>query len=51
MNYKKIDMGSYQLHLISTDRFKTILTRVCLRDNFKKLFNKFFNIFNGHLSN
>ncbi|MDE5586997.1 MAG: insulinase family protein, partial [Bacilli bacterium] len=32
MNYKKLDMGSYQLHLIPTDRFKTILTRVCLRD-------------------
>lgn len=36
MNYKKIDMGSYQLHLISTDRFKTILTRVCLRDKIVK---------------
>lgn len=29
-------MGSYQLHLIPTDRFKTILTRVCLRDNIVK---------------
>ncbi len=36
MNYKKIDMGSYQLHLIPTDRFKTILTRVCLRDKIVK---------------
>ena len=36
MNYKKLDMGSYQLHLIPTDRFKTILTRVCLRDKIVK---------------
>lgn len=36
MNYKKLDMGSYQLHLISTDRFKTVLTRVCLRDKIVK---------------
>lgn len=36
MNYKKIDMGAYQLHLIKTDRFKSILTRVCLRDKIVK---------------
>jgi len=29
-------MGSFQLHLISTNRFKTILTRVCLRDKIVK---------------
>ncbi len=36
MNYKKIDMGSYQLHFIQTDRFKTITVRVCLRDKIVK---------------
>lgn len=36
MNYRKLDMGSYQLHLISTNRFKTILTRVCFRDKIVK---------------
>lgn len=36
MKYKKLDMGAYQLHLVQTDRFKTILTRVCLRDKIIK---------------
>ena len=36
MNYKTIDMGSYQLHFIQTDRFKTITVRVCLRDKIVK---------------
>ena len=36
MNYRTIDMGSYQLHFIQTDRFKTITVRVCLRDNIVK---------------
>ncbi len=36
MNYKKIDKGSYQVHLINTDRFKTITMRVCLRDKAAK---------------
>lgn len=36
MEYKKIDMTAFNLHLIKTDRFKTINIRVCLRDNINK---------------
>ena len=36
MDYKKIDLGSYNLHLIKTDRFKTLTIRVCLRDKIIK---------------
>lgn len=36
MEYKKIDMTSFNLHLIKTDRFKTVNIRVCLRDTIKK---------------
>lgn len=36
MEYKKIDMTSFNLHIIKTDRFKTINIRVCLRDEIKK---------------
>ena len=36
MEYKKIDMTSFQLHIIKTDHFKTVNIRVCLRDKIKK---------------
>lgn len=36
MEYKKIDMTAFNLHLIKTDRFKTVNVRVCLRDNINK---------------
>lgn len=36
MNYKKLDLGSYNLHLIQTDKFKTMTIRVCLRDKIVK---------------
>lgn len=36
MEYKKIDMTSFNLHVIKTERFKTINFRVCLRDEIKK---------------
>jgi len=36
MEYKKIDMTAFNLHVIKTDRFKTINIRVCLRDNISK---------------
>jgi predicted Zn-dependent peptidase len=36
MKYKKIDMTSFNLHIIKTKRFKTINFRVCLRDKIKK---------------
>lgn len=36
MEYKKIDMTSFNLHLIKTKRFKTINIRVCLRDEIRK---------------
>ena len=36
MEYKKIDMTSFNLHVIKTDRFKTINFRICLRDEIKR---------------
>ena len=36
MDYKKIDMTAYNLHLIKTNRFKTITIRICFRDEIKK---------------
>lgn len=36
VEYKKIDMTSFQLHTIKTDRFKTVTIRVCLRDKIVK---------------
>ncbi len=36
MEYKKINLGSYNLHLINTDRFKTITVRVLLRKESNK---------------
>lgn len=36
MEYKKIDMMAYNLHIIKTDRFKTINIRICLRDEINK---------------
>ena len=36
MEYKKIDMTSFNLHLITTDRFKTVNIRICLRDDIQK---------------
>ena len=36
MEYRKIDMTAFNLHLIKTDRFKTVNIRVCLRDKIKK---------------
>lgn len=36
MEYKKIDKTSYNLHLIKTNRFKTLNIRICFRDEIKK---------------
>lgn len=36
MDYKKIDMTAFNLHIIKTDRFKTVNIRVCLRDEINK---------------
>lgn len=36
MNYEKIDMGSYHLHIIKTTKFKTITVEVNFRRNVKK---------------
>ena len=36
MNYEKIDMGSYHLHVIKTNRFKTITVDVNFRRKIKK---------------
>lgn len=36
MNYKQIDMGAYQLHVIKTNRFKTITVEVNFRREVKK---------------
>lgn len=36
MNYEKVDMGSYQLHIIKTKKFKTITVEVNFRRKVKK---------------
>lgn len=36
MQYIKKDLGSYKLHMIKTDKFKTIKVRVCFRRPIKK---------------
>lgn len=36
MEYKKIDLGSYKLHMIKTDKFKTIRVKVSFRRPIKK---------------
>lgn len=36
MDYKKIDMTSYNIHLIKTKRFKTVNIRICFRDKIEK---------------
>ena len=36
MNYEKVDMGSYHLHLIKTKKFKTITVEVNFRRKVKK---------------
>ena len=36
MEYKKLDKTSYNLHLIKTNRFKTLSIRICFRDEIKK---------------
>ena len=36
MNYEKVDMGSYQLHIIKTKKFKTITVEVNFRREVKK---------------
>ena len=36
MNYEKVDMGSYQLHIIKTKKFKTITVEVNFRREVRK---------------
>lgn len=36
MEYKKMDLGSYKLHIIKTDKFKTIRVKVSFRRPIKK---------------
>ena len=36
MKYKKIDMGAYNLHIINTNKFKTITVEVNFREKIKK---------------
>ncbi len=36
MDYKVIDKTSYKLHLIKTNKFKTMTIRICFRDEIKK---------------
>ncbi len=36
MNYEKINMGSYNIHLINTDKFKTTTISLNFRDKIKK---------------
>ena len=48
MEYRKIEIGSYNLHLIKTDKFKTIFFKFVFRDEIKKeeitIRNLLFNI-------
>lgn len=36
MKYKEIDLNSYKLHLIKTDKFKSILFKIVFREEIKK---------------
>ena len=36
MDYQKIDMGAYDLHIINTDKFKTVTVDICFRRPLKK---------------
>lgn len=36
MKYKQVDLSSYKLHLIKTDKFKSILFKIVFRDEIKK---------------
>ena len=36
MEYKKYDKTAYNLHLIKTNKFKTVNVRICFRDEIKK---------------
>ena len=36
MEYKKLDLGTYKLHMIKTDKFKTIRVKVSFRRPIKK---------------
>ena len=36
MDYQKIDMGAYNLHIINTTKFKTITVDICFRRPIKK---------------
>ena len=36
MQYKKVQLGSYNLHMIKTDRFKTVNMQIVLSDSIKK---------------
>ena len=36
MKYTKKDLGAYRLHLIETDKFKTVTVRVSFREPIKK---------------
>lgn len=36
MQYKKVELGTYNLHMIKTDRFKTVNMQIILSDKIKK---------------
>ena len=36
MEYRKLDLGTYKLHMIKTDKFKTIRVKVSFRRPIKK---------------
>ena len=36
MKYKKKDLGSYNVHMIQTDKYKTITMRIVFRRKIKK---------------
>lgn len=50
MEYKKIDMTAYNLHLIKTENFKTTLIRICFRDEIVKEEITLRNLLTGFLT-
>ena len=41
MQYKKINLTTYNLHMIKTDRFKTVNVQIIFSDKIKKEERKF----------
>ena len=51
MNYESINMGSYNLHIIKTTKFKTITVEIDFREKFSKEFITIRNLLKNVLLN